>query len=183
MGGNKRFHGGVDRNLKRDHRSSLESSEVLLELRPTQFDRIKVRGVWRQVAKFGARGFDEFANTLDLVRGQVVHNDNLTGLELWAQYVFQISQEDIPIGRRFNRHCGYPPVDIDGSQHSQRTPTAGRAVRHTLPHRAAPVPPSHLRRSAALIQENQVLKGNLTDRVAKPLSQYLNTFTILLGGV
>jgi len=156
---------------------------MLFDLSPAQFDRIEVGRVGRQVAKGGTCCLNELTNAFDLVGRQVVHDHNLAGLELWAQHVFQIGQEHIPIGRCFNRHRSHPSVDADSSQQSQRAPIAGSAVRYTFAHWTTSISPRHLRGGAAFIEENQIPNGHLIDGVAVLLALFLNPFGILLSGV
>ena len=44
--------------FQREHGSGFESLEMLLELRPAQFNGIEIRGVGRKVAQRSSRGFD-----------------------------------------------------------------------------------------------------------------------------
>ena len=71
----------------------------LLDLRPSLLNRVEVGGIGRPVNQAGSRGGDELLHPGHFVRGQIVHDDYLSGMELRAQHLLQIGQEDIAIGR------------------------------------------------------------------------------------
>lgn len=78
--------------------ASFERAELLLHLGPTLLDGVEVRRVGRQVTERSPGLLDEFSDAIHFVRSQVIHDDQLAGFQLWAENLFQISQEDVSIG-------------------------------------------------------------------------------------
>jgi hypothetical protein len=106
--------------------TGFESAELLLHLSPALLDGVEVGRVGRQVTERSPGLLDEFSDAVHFVSSQVVHDDQLAGFQLWAKNLFQISQEDVSIGRRLNGHNGHPAGNADCSQYSQCAPVAGR---------------------------------------------------------
>jgi len=96
--------------------SGFESAEALFDLRPASLDGVEVWRVGWQIEQGCSCLPDEFFHAINLMRGEVVHNHDLTGFQLWAEHVFQISEEDVAIGGGFQRHGGDPTVYVDGAE-------------------------------------------------------------------
>ena len=173
-----------DRLLKGGNRAGLELSQLLFDLGPAFFDRVEVRRVGRQVTECCAGLFNEFPYAVHFVRSEIVHDDQLTGLQLWTKNVFQISPEDIAIGGCFDGHRCYPAGNGDRSQHRQGSPAAGR--NSFLDARAAQRPsitPRHFRRDAALVDEDELRRIDLPGFLLPELALCFDPVTVPLGGV
>ena len=162
----------------------LERAQLLFYLCPALFDRVKVRRVGRQVTERGAGLFNEFPDTVHFMGSQIVHDDQLTGLQLRTQDVFEISPENIAIGGRFDRHRSHPTGNTDRSQHCQRSPASGRnsffdarAVQRTS------VTPRHFRGDAALVNEDELRRIDLSGFPPPELALRFDSLAVLLGGV
>ena len=70
-----------------------------LELCEGHLDRVEVGGIWRQVAQLRAGGFDDAPDFVVLVGRQIVHHDNVAGLQGRDQASLQIDAEDLSIHR------------------------------------------------------------------------------------
>jgi hypothetical protein len=65
-------------------------AHMRLELGEGVFDRIEVGTVGRQIAEFGAAGFNSLPDTRDLVGGQIVHDDNVAETPGWRQHLLDL---------------------------------------------------------------------------------------------
>jgi hypothetical protein len=117
------------------------------------------------------------------VRSEVVYDDQLTGFQLRAQNVFQVGEEDIPVGGGFYRHDRHPAGEADCSQYGQGAPMAGgdsfvdaRAVCGT------PVTPGHFRRDAAFVDEDELRRVDVPRFSLPELALRLDSFAVLFGG-
>lgn len=179
--GGERFLEGL---LKGGDRTGLKSAELLFELRPALFDRVEVGGVRRQVAKRGAGLLDDLSHTVHFVSSQIVHNNQLAGFQLWTKNVFQVSQEDIAISGRLDGHGGYPSGNTHCSQQSQSPPTAGRnSLLHTRTMQRPAIAPSHFRRDAALVDEDESRGVDVPGFVLPELPLRFDSLAVLLGSV
>src|SRR5215207_11523966 len=71
--------------------SSLETPQDGLDLRPGQFNRIEVRRVRWQVDQVGTARADQLIQTRYLMSGKIVHEQNITGLEVREDALFDIA--------------------------------------------------------------------------------------------
>jgi len=53
-------------------------AKQLFEFGPSLFDRVEIRRVGRPAQQIGPHGPDTFANALHLVRGEIVHHDQIS---------------------------------------------------------------------------------------------------------
>ena len=75
-----------------------------LELGEAVFDRIEVGTVGRQIAEFGAAGFNSLPDARDLVSGQIVHDDDVAWAQGWRQHLFDPGQEGFSVHRPVEKH-------------------------------------------------------------------------------
>lgn len=61
------------------------------------FDRVQVGAVGRQIEDAGAGCADGLGDACDLVRREVVHDHNVTGLELGSKELADISEKRLPV--------------------------------------------------------------------------------------
>ena len=164
--------------------TGLECAQLLFDLCPALFDWVKVGRVGRQVTERGSGLFNEFPHAVHFMGSQIVHDDQLTGLQLRTQDVFQISPEDIAIGGRFDRHRSHPSGNAHRSQHCQCPPAAGRNsfvdARAVQP---ASVTPRHFRGDAALVNEDEIRRIDLSGFLPPELALRFDSLAVLLGGV
>ena len=167
-----------------EHRTSFGSAEELLDLGPALLDGIEVGGIRRQIAKLGSALLNQITHALHFVSGQIVHHHDVAGLELRAQHLFDVSQEDVTIGGRFDGHDGDPSRGTHGTQHGKRSPVpSGCAFGDSLSADATPVTSRHLRRDAAFVQKYQPFRVDLAGLFAPEAAPDLTVRGVLLGGV
>jgi len=164
--------------------TGLERAQLLFDLCPALFNRVKVRRVRRQVTEGGAGLFNEFPDTIDFMGSQIVHDDQLTGLQLRTQDVLEISPEDIAVGGRFDRHRSHPAGNTNRSQHCQCPPASGRnsffdarAVQRTS------ITPRHFRGDAALVNEDELRGIDLSGFLLPKLALRFDSLAVPLSGV
>lgn len=179
--GGERFLKGL---LKGGDRTGLKGTELLFELRPALFDGVEVGGVGRQVAKRGAGLLDEISHTVHFVSSQIVHDNQLAGFQLWTKDVFQVSQEDIAVRGRLNGHGGYPSGNTHCSQQSQCPPSASRnSLLNTRTMQRPAIAPSHFRRDAALVDEDELRRVDVPGFLLPELPLRFDSLAVLLGSV
>lgn len=132
----------------------------------------------------GTSFFDELAYAVHLVRRQIIHHDDVSGLQLRTQHLFNKGEEDIAIGSRFDGHRGDPSGNTDGPQYGQGAPVAaGDPFAHSFPTASATITSGHFRCYAALVEEDQLRRIDLA-RFRKPAdSRATDCFHILFGGM
>ena len=94
------------------------------------FDRIEVRAVGRQKEQLGACRANGAAYGLPLVTSEIVHDDNVSGLERRHQYLFDIGEEGLPIDWTVDDAWRLDSIAAERSQKSERLPVAVRNLRH-----------------------------------------------------
>ena len=92
-----------------------------------QFDRIEVRAVRRQVAKLDAPGLEQSRDALNLVRGEIVQNQRVSGLQAGKEHLLEIDQEDLGVHRAIDQKRG---GDLFLTQRGQKGGTLPMAVRY-----------------------------------------------------
>ena len=164
--------------------AGLEYAESLFELGPAFFDWVEVGRVGWKIEQPGPGLADAFGYAIDFMCGQVVHDNNLTGLELWAENMIEVSQKNVSIGSRFDCHGGDPAGNADRAQYSQRLPAACRNA-FTKPRDAhdATVASRHFRRDTAFVEEDELRRIDLFDFFLPEFSLSFDSFGILLCGV
>ena len=170
--------------LQRGEGSGLQHAQTLFELCPAFLDRVEVGRIGWQIEQRRSGLANAFGNTIHLMGAQVVHDDDLTGPELRAQYVIQVSQEDVSVGCRFNRHNSHPAGNGDGTQYGHRSPVASRnAFVETGTTHGAAIAPRHLRGDATFVEEDEPRRIDLPGFFAPEFSFGFDPLDVLLGGV
>ena len=169
--------------LQRGKGSGLQNAQSLFDLGPAFLDGVEVGRIGRQIEQRRSGLANAFGNTLHLMGTQVVHDHDLTGSELRTQYVIQVSQEDVSVGGRFNRHDSDPAGNGDGAQYGHRSPVASRNafMKPGATHGAA-IAPRHLRGDATFVEEDEPRRIDLPG-FAPAFSLGLDPFEVLLSGV
>ena len=118
------------------------------------------------------------------MRGKVVHHHYLARLQCRAEDLFEVGQEDIPIGGRLDRHHRLPSFDADGTQHRDRPPASIRCpFVDPLAPACSSVKFRHVRGDATFIKKHEPL-GIDPGGFPSPLFPLPRSFhAILLTGV
>jgi hypothetical protein len=69
----------------------------------SQFDRVKIRAVSRQIAHAGAVGRDQHGDAGGYVRGGVIENDNISRTQFRAEHLPEVSDEAFRVDRSFDQ--------------------------------------------------------------------------------
>ena len=78
------------------------------ELTERLLDGIEIGRVLGEVAECRSDGFDGFGDTVDLVSGDIVHDDDVAGLKGGRETLFDVGEEGLSVHR---------PLDDEGSDH------------------------------------------------------------------
>lgn len=114
-----------------------------------------VRRVGWKVEKLGSGCGNGLCDALYFVRRKIIHHYNLSRPQGGAQDFVEKSQKYFSVRGCGYCHGGLPPLAADGTQHCHRSPVpTGRSFVDTSATRGAAIAPGHVRRDAALIQED-----------------------------
>ena len=128
--------------------------------------------------------FDEFSDAVHLVSAQVVHNDPLTGFQMRTQNVFQTGEKNITVGGGFYGLDSHPAGKADCSQYGQGAPTAsGNSFVDAGAVQGSAVTPRHFRGDAALVNEDELRRIDLSGFLLPEPALAFDSLTVLLGGV
>jgi hypothetical protein len=85
-----------DRRFQLIENAGLHSSQELFQLGPGLLDGIEVGRVGRQVQQLRAAAFQQPAHSFDLVRAQIVEDNDVARLQPWSEHLFHKSQKTSP---------------------------------------------------------------------------------------
>ena len=148
------------------------------------FDWVEVGRVGGQVAQFGTGSLDRLTHAIDLVRTQIVHEDDVALAKCRREDLFDIPEERRPIHGAVDDIGSGETIDAQRGYEGQRLPAAVRhASDDALAARRAPVVPDHRRRDCCLVDEDEA--GRIEFRLLgiERGAPGGNITTILLGGV
>ena len=97
-----------------------------LELGEGHLDGVEVGRIGRQIQQAGARVLNALAHALDLVRGQIVHDNDIAGLEFGRQDLFDIGEEGGAMHRAVEQHRRTQAAQAQTSGKGGRLPMAMR---------------------------------------------------------
>ena len=119
------------------------------------FDGIEVRAVGRQVADFSTDGFDGPSDFRAVVGRQVVHDDDIAGMECRHQLLLHVSHEQVTIHGAINDHGR---CHSRGPQRRDKSGGLPMAMRHsvdeTLADGAAAIASGHVGFGPRFVDEN-----------------------------
>ena len=134
-------------------------SQELFEFGPGLLDGIEVGRVRGQIEYFRADGLDPLANASNLMRAQVVHDDDIAGLQRGAEDVVEVGQEDLGVGRSLDDHGGDHAAEAHRAQDGEDLPVAfRRGLVNADSSGGSCIAPRHLGRDAAFIEEDQLFR-------------------------
>ena len=167
---------------QRIQRSGGSLSQQGFEFGEELFDWIEVGAIGRQVAEFGAGGFDRLLDASNLVARKIVHNDDVAWAERWDKTLLHVGEEARAIDWTVEHTgCG-DLVDPQGRDECGRLPMTPRhAGEEALATRAAPIAARHIGRRARLVDEDQALRAQLALACAPFVACRRDIRPILLG--
>ena len=96
---------------------SWDGAQVSLEFAEGHLDRVKVRGILRQIAKGCAGGFDRFADSGDFVGSKIIDHHDTVSLQCWHEAMSDIGQEHFSGHRSVEHHwCNHLVVTKRGDE-------------------------------------------------------------------
>ena len=101
-------------------------SEHRFEFGKGHLDGIEVGRIRRQVEQARACSFDGLAHACNLVRGKIVHDDDITEREFRHEHLPDIGQKGIAVHRSIERHAGCQAVDPQPGGECRGLPMAMR---------------------------------------------------------
>ena len=138
-------------------RAGFESAQDRLDFRPRQFNRIEIRRVRRQIDQVRAARLDQGGNPGHLVCRQVVHKQDVIGLERGDDALLDVAREDGAIDRPRQYQGGR---DARRANHRQRRRSWPRRQRGTLDDALigcrTPIQASHAQIDARFVQKFEV---------------------------
>jgi len=104
------------------------SSEFVLDLRVDLFDGIEVGAVRRQVEYAGIDVVDSFDGGLDLVGGEVVHNEDVAGTQLWSELLADIGSEEFAVESAVDDEWREKSAESEGGDEGGGFPVPERSM-------------------------------------------------------
>ena len=136
------------------------------------------------MAQRGARGLDRRAHGVGLVGGQIVHHDDVAGLERGGQHLLDPRQERQPVHGAIEHHRRRHAAKPETADECRRLPMAVRdRTQAAGAAQRPPAQPGHLGRRTGLIDEDKTLGIKLCLCGAPGLSSRGNVRALLLAGV
>ena len=134
-------------------------SHPMLDLGECLLDGIEVGRVFGQEPQPGSGIFDGIADGLALVGSEIVHDDDVAGLEGWNQRLVDIGAETFAVDRAVeDTGCGEPVA----SKRTEECQSAPAAARGEAPQSGAFRPPTaqrcHVGSDPGLIDEDQPVR-------------------------
>lgn len=127
---------------------------------------------------------DQFADLWPLVAGEVVHDDDISGLEFGNQHFVDIGFKSIPVDRPVENPWG------DEAAYCERAGEGGClpvSVRHSDPEpltaRAAAAPPRHVGGGPGFVDEDQPLRIEIELILEPLLAARQDVGTVLFAGM
>lgn len=165
-------------------RASGLGTENGLELGEGEFDGVEVGGVRRQVQQPRPRRLDALADTADLVSGQIVEHDRVTGPEGWDEGLFDVVAEACARHRPVEEGGGHQAAgaeaggDGDGllMPERDRDPTALSAW-------SPSITTGHLGVGGGLVEEYEAVRVEIELALEPRQARGLHVLSFLLGGV
>ena len=99
-------------------------SHEMFELGKDLLNRIEVGAVGRQEQQPGTSGPDRGANGWFLVAGEIVHDDDVSGHECWAELFFDPCGEAGGVDRLIEHEGRIDPIAAEGGDEGHRFPVA-----------------------------------------------------------
>ena len=135
-------------------RACFEPAQNGLNLRPRQFDRIKVWRVRRQIDQVRTTRLDQGFNPSDLMNREIVHEQDVTRLQRWDDALLDVTIEDVAIdGPRQDQWSRNACRANYGQCRSSRPRRQRSTIHHALVGCGAPIQSRQAQIDARFVEE------------------------------
>ena len=126
------------------------------ELREAQFDRIEIRAVRRQVSQRRAGGSDQPLDALDVMRGEVVGDDDVAWCERRDEDLLDVGEKTVAVHGAIDDARRGQPRDAQARDKRARLPARQRRmIADALAARTASISTYEIGRNAGFIEKDQ----------------------------
>lgn len=154
------------------------------ELREEHLDGVEVGRIRRQVEEAGVFVLNRLPDAVDLMGGQIIHDDDVAGAERWGQAFFDIDFEDVAVHRTIDDQRRNDPVVAQAGDKGCRFPMSMRdRGEEPFAFAGAAIKPGHLGRRPGFVNEDKAfwIKPVLPGAPLGP--RFGDVRPILFGGV
>jgi len=164
--------------------SGLETTQDGLDLRPSQFNRVEVGRVRRQIDQVCSTRTDQLFQPGDFVSGKIVHEQNVTGLESGDDTLLDIARKHRPVDSTRQNHWRRNPAPTNHCQsRGLWARRLWRRVHHPLLRGSSPIQTSQAEIDAGFIQKFEVFHLQLRDFFSKQAALPFHTRRVALAGM
>ena len=158
-------------------------TQMRFEFGKGQFDGIEIRTVRRQVAKLDALGLERRRNALNFVRGEIVQDQRVSGLQTGNEHLLEVDQEDFGVHRAIDQKRGGDLFLTERRQKGGTLPTTVRYGAHaSFTAGTATVQASQLGVEAGFINKDQTRCVPIGLLAPPKGARTFNVGAVLLGG-
>ena len=148
---------GANSSTQRWDGSGSDLAQERLEFAEGHLDRIKVRGILRQIAKGCACSLDRLADAGDFVGSKIIDHHDIVSLQCWHEALLDIGAEHFSGHRSVEHHWCNHLVVTKRSYESDRLPGPLRhIINHPLAAWSAAVAPHHIGTDGRLVDKDQM---------------------------
>ena len=156
FGGGEARQTRTEERPERVDRAAAGFADDGFEFGEAQLDGVEVGTVGRQEAQRRAGRFNSVAHAVDFVRGEVVGNHHVTGLQRRYEDLFDVGEEAGPVHRAIeDPRRGEPRHPQRGDEGTALPPTLGRVIGDPLAAKAASIAPQEIGGDPAFIQKDE----------------------------
>jgi len=99
----------------------------MLDLGESLLDRVEIRRIGRQEPEPCAGRLYDLADSCRFVATEIVHDDDITGIERGHELLLDIGAETLAVDRSVEDTRSSQPIAAQGTQEGQRPPVAMRS--------------------------------------------------------
>lgn len=172
----------ADRYPEVRHRAGGRAPQQRLQLCEHLLDRVEIRAVGRKEEQPRSCGLDRVLHAGDLVGWQVVHDDDVVGLQHWDQGFGDIAAKARAVPGAVQQRGRAQPARAQGGRDGRGLVVAKRGCKPAaLAARRPAIAARHVGGSRGLIQEHQPVRIELGLRLEPRLARHPYVFALLLS--
>lgn len=152
---------GAEQRPERVDRPAAGGAQDRFQFGKAQLNRVEVGTVRRQIPERRAGGRDGLADTVDMMRSEIVGDDDVPGAQRRDEYLRDVGEETIPIHRAVEDAGRGQPGHAEPRDEGAGLPMAeGRVVGHPLAAQAATVAANQVRGDAGFVEKDEARRVN-----------------------